>query len=90
MPLKQNKTNNFFYIFCIFFIEFFIDHFQLNAHDFNQRVLKGTVANPLNTQTESEFNEFKARLKSTKNRFQLSTGLNLETLNTIFNGTSHI
>ena len=33
--------------------------------------------------TESEFNEFEPRLKSAKNRFQLSTGLNLETLNTI-------
>ena len=27
---------------------------------------------------ESEFNEFKPRLKSAKNRFQLSVGLNLE------------
>ena len=32
----------------------------------------------------SEFNEFEPRLKSTKNRVQLSAGLNLETLNTIF------
>ena len=31
----------------------------------------------------SEFNEFKLRLKSTKNRFQLSAGLNLKKLNTI-------
>ena len=31
----------------------------------------------------SEFNEFEPRLKSVKNRFQLSTGLNLETFNTI-------
>ncbi len=34
----------------------------------------------------SEFNEFKLRLKSPKNRFQLSTGLNLEKLNTILSG----
>ena len=34
--------------------------------------------------SESEFNKFEPRLKSAKNRFQLSTGLNLETLNTIF------
>ena len=27
---------------------------------------------------ESEFNEFEPRLKSAKNRFQLSVGLNLE------------
>ena len=34
----------------------------------------------------SEFNAFEKRLKSAKNRFQLSSGLNLEseTLNTIF------
>ena len=32
--------------------------------------------------TESEFNEFKPSLKSAKTRFQLSAGLNLETLNT--------
>ena len=33
--------------------------------------------------TESEFNEFEPRLKSPKNRFQLSAGLNLEKFNTI-------
>ena len=38
---------------------------------------------------ESEFNEFEPRLKSAKNRFQLSAGLNLETLNTILSGTHH-
>ena len=39
--------------------------------------------NTLTTISESELNKFKPRLKSAKNRFQLSTGLNLETLNTI-------
>ena len=39
-------------------------------------------------QTVSEFNEFKTRLKSPKNRFQLSVGLNLEKLNTILSGTN--
>ena len=39
---------------------------------------------------ESEFNEFELRLKSFKNRFQLSTGLNIETLNTILSKTNHI
>ena len=39
---------------------------------------------------ESEFNEFEPRLKSAKNRFQLSAGLNLETLNTILSGTNSI
>ena len=38
----------------------------------------------------SEFNEFKPRLKSPKNRFQLSAGLNLEKLNTILSETNHI
>ena len=33
----------------------------------------------------SEFNEL-TRLKSAKNRFQLSAGLNLEKLNTIYSG----
>ena len=31
----------------------------------------------------SKFNEFEPRLESAKNRFQLRTGLDLETLNTI-------
>ena len=31
-----------------------------------------------------------SRLKSPKNRFQLSAGLNLETMNTILSGTNHI
>ena len=38
----------------------------------------------------SEFNEFEPRLKSAKNRSQLSAGLNLENLNTIINGTNNI
>ena len=33
------------------------------------------------TVSESEFIEFEPRLKSANNRFQLSAGLNLETLN---------
>ena len=40
--------------------------------------------------TVSEFNEFKPRFKSPKNRFQLSAGLNLKKLNTILSGTNHI
>ena len=43
-----------------------------------------------NYNPESEFNEFEPRLKSAKNRFQLSAGTNLEKLNTILNGTNHI
>ena len=39
---------------------------------------------------ESKFNEFEQHLKSPKNRFQLSAGLNLETLNTILSETNHI
>jgi len=38
----------------------------------------------------SELNEFEPRLISTKNRFQLSVGLNFETMNTIICGTNHI
>ena len=37
-----------------------------------------------------EFNEFEPCLKSPKDRFQLSAGLNFETLNTILSGTNHI
>ena len=38
---------------------------------------------------ESEFDEFEPRLKSAKNRLQLSAaGLNLETLNTNLSGTN--
>ena len=39
---------------------------------------------------ESEFNEFESLLKSAKNRFQLSTGLNFETFNTFLSETNHI
>ena len=38
----------------------------------------------------SEINEFEQHLKSAKNKFQLSTGLNLETLNTILSETNNI
>ena len=38
----------------------------------------------------SEFNEFEPRLKSSKNRFQLSASLMLEKFNTILSGTNHI
>ena len=37
----------------------------------------------------SEFNEFKPRLISPKNRFQLSAGLNHEKFNTILSETNH-
>jgi len=38
----------------------------------------------------SEFYEFEPRLKTAKNRFQLSAGLDFEKLNTIFCGTNYI
>ena len=38
----------------------------------------------------SEFNEFKLRLKSPKNRFQLNAGLNLEKYNTNLSGNNKI
>ena len=37
----------------------------------------------LTVRSESEFNEFKPRLKAAKNRFQLSAGLNLEKFDTV-------
>ena len=40
--------------------------------------------------TVSEFNDFKPRQKSPKNRFQLSTGLNLEKFNTNLSGANKI
>ena len=40
--------------------------------------------------SESEFNEFKTRLKSIQNRFKLSAVLNLEKFSTILSGTNHI
>ena len=39
---------------------------------------------------KSEFNEFEPRLKSAKNRFQLSAGLNLEKLNSILSGNNSL
>ena len=37
-----------------------------------------------------EFYEFEPRLKSAKNRFQLSVSFNLEKLKIVFYGTNHI
>ena len=37
-----------------------------------------SLLNIVNNKSLSEFNEFQPRLKSPKNRFQLSAGLNLE------------
>ena len=42
------------------------------------------------TIAEAEFKEFEPRFKSAKTRFKLSTGLSLETFNTILSGTNHI
>ena len=42
------------------------------------------------TLSESEFNELEPRIKSAENQFQFSAGLNLEKMNTILSGTSHI
>ena len=44
----------------------------------------------LSVQPVAELKEFKPRFKSAKTRFKLSAGLNLETFDTIFNGTNHI
>ena len=56
------------------------------SKDYNKLTLKETRrVNRL----EAEL-EFEPWLKSAKNRFQLSAGLNLEKLNTILSGTNHI
>ena len=39
---------------------------------------------------EMEFKEFESRFKSAKTRFKFSAGLNIETFDTILNGTNHI
>ena len=54
--------------------------FVLYYFDFNKILLESLC----------EFNEFEPRLKSVKNWFQLSAGLNLEKLNTILSETNHI
>ena len=51
--------------------------------------MKNTLKGSFNFSV-SEFNEFKLRLKSAKNRFQLSAGLNLEKFDTVLNRTNHI
>ena len=48
------------------------------------------VENTEKVKPESELNEFEPRLKSVKQRFQTSAGLNLETLHTTLSGTNHI
>ena len=40
--------------------------------------------------TEMEFKEFEPRFKFAKTRFKLSTGLNVETFDTILSGPKHI
>ena len=42
------------------------------------------------TLSVSEFNEFKSRLKSAENLFQLSVSLTLKPIYTILRGTNHI
>ena len=42
------------------------------------RILPDQIVKVKNKYPVSEFNEFKPRLKSLKNRFQMSAGLNLE------------
>ena len=49
-----------------------------------------TVAIILSIVPVSKFNEFEPRLKSAKNQFQLSAGLNFETFNTFLSETNHI
>ena len=39
--------------------------------------------------SEMEFKEFEPRFKSSKTRFKLGAGLNIETFDTILSGTNH-
>ena len=55
-----------------------------------EQLLRNLFMSQVSLPSVSEFNEFEPRLKSAKNRFQLSTGLNLETLNTILSETNSI
>ena len=56
---------------------------QLNSNGRNRTHL--TLVSPV-----SKFYEFKSRLNFSKNRFELSTGLNLDKLNAILSETNHI
>ena len=53
-------------------------------------LLDGSLEKHIFKISVSEFNEFEPRLKTANNRFQLSAGLNLETLNIIISETNHI
>ena len=59
------------------------------ASNYMDSLLKLASPNPIMV-SESKFNEIEPRLKSAKNRFQLSAGLNLKTTNTILNWTNYI
>ena len=52
--------------------------------------LQKSFAHFLQQKHWSEFNELESLLKSAKNRFQMSAGLNLNKFNTILSGTNHI
>jgi len=56
----------------------------------SQRDCKHDLLVPWKSLSVSEFNEFEPRLKSAKNRFQLSAGLNLEIINMILSGINNI
>ena len=55
-----------------------------------EQLLRNLFMSQVSLPSVSEFNEFEPRLKSAKNLFQLCTGLNLETLNTILSETNSI
>ena len=64
--------------------------FPLSAHiEYRDRTGKIDCTRRKVPSSESEFNKFELRLKSTNNRFQFSAGLNLETLHAILSGTNH-
>ena len=64
---------------------FFVQHFPLEFQH-----LKENIWCLIDDKIVSEFNEFKSRLKSPKNWFQSSSGLNLKKFNTNLSGTNRI
>ena len=64
---------------------------RLKFIEFRHKNLTGSPGKPhFNGFPEAEFKEFEPRVKSAKNRFQLSAGLNFGTLNTVLSGIKHI
>ena len=71
------------------YIFFFDSHVVLSDPPYKDGHVRFTPV-PIKPSSEMEFIEFDPRFKSAKTRFELSAGLNLETLDTILSETNHI